>query len=222
MSARASMLSKLRACAPATAPDMPDVAGYYAGRPASTQAERVERLRAELTASHADVHVVSHAGWAGAVAQLLHAQGVRRLVRQSGAPGDSLARALPPALQASEFGRPLDEWKAELFEQVDAGFTVADCAIAATGTLVHLCGPHMPRTLSLVPPLHVVLIDAERIYATLFEAADGERWAARMPSNLVMLSGPSKTADIQQTLAYGAHGPARLCVFIACEQGEAA
>ncbi|MBL8471757.1 MAG: lactate utilization protein C [Rhodocyclaceae bacterium] len=222
MNARTNMLNKLRAAAPRGASTMPDVAAYYAGRPAATLAERTERLAAELTASHADVRVVSRAGWAVDVARALEEKGVRRLLLQSGAEGQLLAGALPAGTQAAEFSRPLEDWKAELFEDVDAGFTVADCAIAATGTLVHLCGPHMPRTLSLVPPLHLVLVDAARIYATLFDAAAGENWPARMPSNLVMISGPSKTADIQQTLAYGAHGPARLMVFILRAEGEAA
>ena len=97
---------------------------------------------------------------------------------------------------------------------MDAGFTVANSAIAATGTLVFKSSPELPRSLSLVPPLHVALVKAETIHAHLFAAALDEQWVAAMPTNLVMVSGPSKTSDIQQTLAYGAHGPKQMLVVI--------
>jgi L-lactate dehydrogenase complex protein LldG len=112
------------------------------------------------------------------------------------------------------FNRPIEAWKQELFDTVDAGFTVANSAIAATGTLVFKSAPELPRSLSLVPPLHVALVKAETIHAHLFAAALDEQWAAAMPTNLVMVSGPSKTSDIQQTLAYGAHGPKQMLVVI--------
>jgi L-lactate dehydrogenase complex protein LldG len=74
-----------------------------------------------------------------------------------------------------------------------------------------------PRTLSLVPPLHCCLINVNRLYGNLPAALAGEGWAAAPPSNLIFISGPSKTADIQQTLAYGAHGPKELVVFLVNE-----
>jgi hypothetical protein len=71
-----------------------------------------------------------------------------------------------------------------------------------------------PRLMSLVPPLHVVLLDAANIYNTLHEAIAVEGWKAGLPTNALLISGPSKTADIQQTLAYGAHGPKELVVLL--------
>ncbi|WP_455733600.1 LutC/YkgG family protein, partial [Burkholderia stabilis] len=112
------------------------------------------------------------------------------------------------------FDRPIDAWKNELFDTIDAGFTVARSGIAATGTVVLAPDPGTPRTVSLVPPLHVALVHARTLHADLHAAARAERWHAGMPTNLVLVSGPSKTSDIQQTLAYGAHGPRRLWVVI--------
>lgn len=117
-----------------------------------------------------------------------------------------------PALQT--FDQPMEALKDQLFDQVDAGLTLATCAIADTGTLVILSSPAQPRSLSLVPPVHICLLDARRLYPDMPTALAEERWAAAMPTNLIFVSGPSKTADIQQTLAYGAHGPKSLVVIL--------
>jgi L-lactate dehydrogenase complex protein LldG len=73
---------------------------------------------------------------------------------------------------------------------------------------------HAPRTVSLVPPLHIALVHANTLHADLHSAVAAERWRDGMPTNLVMISGPSKTSDIQQTTAYGAHGPRALWVIV--------
>ena len=82
--------------------------------------------------------------------------GVRRLLLDpAGSEGAAPARALPPSVQARAYKQPLEARKAELFDTIDAGFTVARSALAATGTLVLAPDAGSPRTVSLVPPLHV-------------------------------------------------------------------
>ena len=71
-----------------------------------------------------------------------------------------------------------------------------------------------PSTLSLVPPCHIALLAASTIADNLAGLVAAGRWQQAMPTNLLLVSGPSKTADIQQTLAYGAHGPSRLLVVL--------
>ena len=127
---------------------------------------------------------------------------------------------MPAGIDAIGYDRPIEAWKAELFDTVDAGFTVARSGIAATGTLVLAPDAGSPRTVSLVPPLHVALVRASTLHDDLHMAARVERWADGMPTNLVLVSGPSKTSDIQQTLAYGAHGPRRLWVVIETDTAE--
>ncbi|MBE0631349.1 MAG: lactate utilization protein, partial [Burkholderia vietnamiensis] len=107
------------------------------------------------------------------------------------------------------------------FDTIDAGFTVARSGIAATGTVVLAPDAGTPRTVSLVPPLHVALVHARTLHADLHAAVHAECWHAGMPTNLVLVSGPSKTSDIQQTLAYGAHGPRELWVVIVTEPADA-
>jgi L-lactate dehydrogenase complex protein LldG len=95
---------------------------------------------------------------------------------------------------------------------VDAGFTTTRGGIAETGGLILWPSPEEPRLLSLVPPVHFALLDTAAIHATFFEAMRAEAWAGSLPRNALLISGPSKTADIEQTLAYGVHGPKRLVV----------
>jgi L-lactate dehydrogenase complex protein LldG len=59
------------------------------------------------------------------------------------------------------------------------------------------------------------------LHADLHAAITAEGWAQGMPTNALLISGPSKTADIQQVLAYGAHGPRELIVLLCDESGGA-
>ncbi|MDO8072448.1 LUD domain-containing protein [Janthinobacterium sp. SUN176] len=222
LSARERMLGRLRAAAPATpeAVDVIDTAidQHYLARRAQAPLSprgRIAALQAALQAAHAEVDCVRGDAWPGLLAQRLGAHGVRRLLMDADSrEGLALRAALPDGVEVLSFDRPLAQWKGELFDTVDAGFTVARSGIAATGTLVIAPDAATPRTVSLAPPLHTCLVYASTLHADLHATARAERWADGMPSNLVLVSGPSKTSDIQQTLAYGAHGPRWLWVLI--------
>jgi L-lactate dehydrogenase complex protein LldG len=88
-----------------------------------------------------------------------------------------------------------------------------------TGSLILWPTPAEPRLMSLVPAVHFVLLDAEAVHADLYSAMISEAWAQGMPTNALLICGPSKTADIQQTLAYGAHGPRELVVLLRHAEG---
>lgn len=111
------------------------------------------------------------------------------------------------------FTQKIEDWKESFFNDVQAGFTDAQCAIAQTGTIMIYGSPAQPRTQSLVPPVHICLLDASKMYDTFYDAMRGEKMAENMPTNAVLISGPSKTSDIQLTLAFGAHGPRDLVVL---------
>ena len=222
LTARERMLGRLRAAAPSApaaveAIDMAIDSHYQARRAAAPQSPRqqLDAMQAALRASHAEVDCVSVDAWPALLAQRLGAHGVRRLLLdRASAEGQALRAALPAGVETLSFERPLAQWKGELFDSVDAGFTVARSGIAATGTLVIAPDAATPRTVSLAPPLHICLVYTSTLHADLHAAARVERWADGMPANLVLVSGPSKTSDIQQTLAYGAHGPRWLWVLI--------
>ncbi|PIG29587.1 L-lactate dehydrogenase complex protein LldG [Janthinobacterium sp. 35] len=222
LTARERMLGRLRAAAPSApaaveAIDTAIDSHYQARRAAAPQSPRqqLDAMQAALRASHAQVDCVSMDAWPALLAQRLGEHGVRRLlIDHASAEGQALRAALPATVETLSFERPLAQWKGELFDSVDAGFTVARSGIAATGTLVIAPDAATPRTVSLAPPLHVCLVYTSTLHADLHAAARAERWMDGMPANLVLVSGPSKTSDIQQTLAYGAHGPRWLWVLI--------
>jgi L-lactate dehydrogenase complex protein LldG len=62
--------------------------------------------------------------------------------------------------------------------------------------------------------VHIALLAADAIHACLSDALRAGRWAQDMPTNLLLVSGPSKTADIELTLAFGVHGPKELVVLV--------
>lgn len=68
--------------------------------------------------------------------------------------------------------------------------------------------------MSLVPPVHIAVLDGDRIFNTFAEAMQTQKWPEKMPTNAILISSPSKTADIELTLAFGVHGPKELIVLI--------
>ena len=98
----------------------------------------------------------------------------------------------------------------------DIGVTGAQWGIAETGTLVLESDPERHRLVSLVPPVHVALLEAARIRDTLGEVLEsiGERGAEGLSRAVTLITGPSRTSDIELTLAIGVHGPGRLYVVI--------
>jgi L-lactate utilization protein LutC len=85
--------------------------------------------------------------------------------------------------------------------------TLADVAVAESGTIICHAGPNRARLASLTCEFHVVLVTTSRLVATLEDAA---RMSAR---SAVWITGPSRTADIEGQLVRGVHGPGKLGVY---------
>src|SRR5262249_34882936 len=96
----------------------------------------------------------------------------------------------------------------------DAGITSADYALADTGTLVMLASPQEARLISLLPPAHIAVVPRERILSGLDELFSILPDPARQTSSMVLITGPSRTADIEQILVRGVHGPGRITVVL--------
>ena len=98
------------------------------------------------------------------------------------------------------------------------GVTSADYALADTGTLVLMSGGEQHRLISLLPPVHVCLLTPTRIFPSLTQllAHVGDQFYSRKtpPQALTCITGPSRTADIEQTITMGVHGPKSLHVLI--------
>jgi L-lactate dehydrogenase complex protein LldG len=112
------------------------------------------------------------------------------------------------------------ETDAAAIAAADAGITEADALVAASGTLV-LRAASGARTVSLLPALHVAVVPAARIVSDLGAALRASRGPGGAPDTCVTLvTGPSRTADIEKKLVVGVHGPCALHVIV-IEDGEA-
>jgi L-lactate utilization protein LutC len=96
----------------------------------------------------------------------------------------------------------------------DIGITSADYALADTGTLVMLASPREARLVSLLPPVHIAVVPQDRILTGLDELFSVLPRPADQTSSMVLITGPSRTADIEQILVRGVHGPGQICVVI--------
>lgn len=95
------------------------------------------------------------------------------------------------------------------------GVTGAFCAIAETGTLMLLSGPDTPAATSLLPETHIAVVPIARIVKCMEDAWDLLRKEqGKLPRAVNFVSGPSRTADIEQTVTLGAHGPYRVHVIL--------
>jgi len=96
----------------------------------------------------------------------------------------------------------------------DFGITSADYALGDTGTLVMLSSPEEARMVSLLPPAHLAIVPADRILGSLDELFTILPNPAERTSSMVLITGPSRTADIEQILVRGVHGPGEITVVV--------
>ncbi|HEY9537624.1 MAG TPA: lactate utilization protein [Kiloniellaceae bacterium] len=134
---------------------------------------------------------------------------------------------LPPKLRLA----PRDDlrhlpWDSAPLLEVEEGIAEADDAtsltgafagIAETGTLMMASGPEAPTTLNFLPENHIVVLRTSQVIGSYEEAWQRLRAALGpgvMPRAVNMITGPSRTGDIEQTILLGAHGPRRLHVLL--------
>jgi L-lactate dehydrogenase complex protein LldG len=105
---------------------------------------------------------------------------------------------------------------APLREQATAeiGVTGCDVAIADTGSLVMFSAQGRARTVSLLPPTHVAIVQREQLIFSMDEMFSVAAARYRDAASCTIITGPSRTADIELTLTLGIHGPGRVIVII--------
>jgi L-lactate dehydrogenase complex protein LldG len=95
------------------------------------------------------------------------------------------------------------------------GITGSFCAIAETGTLVVLAGADTPTATTLLPDTHIAVVRAGLVVSGMEEAfALVRRERGGLPRAMNMISGPSRTGDVEQTIVLGAHGPFRVHILV--------
>lgn len=217
--ARAAILARIRANqrrAPQPAEsERAAVAEYLARHPAGPrppiEGDPKVRFRAMAERSASTVDQVQQMAEApAAVAKYLSAQRLapRAVIWPTLAPLDWEAAGI--AVEARPPRRDEDKG-ADLI-----GITGCFCALAETGTLVLLSGPDTHASTHLLPETHVALLPASRIVRDMEDAFALLRAEhASAPRSINMVSGPSRTGDIEQTIVLGAHGPYRVHIVIA-------
>lgn len=98
-----------------------------------------------------------------------------------------------------------------------AAITRAFAGVAESGTIIQISGPENPTTLSFLPEAHIVVLELVNLFASYEEAWSKLReqlGKGQMPRSVNMISGPSRTADIEQTIVRPAHGPKNMHVII--------
>jgi L-lactate utilization protein LutC len=108
-----------------------------------------------------------------------------------------------------------DQARSKMFA-ADLAVTGVDCLIAETGSVAVLTEPKRPRSPSLLPPIHIVVAQSAQLIPDLFDMFDqgGLLGKSPLPSCVALITGPSKTGDIELRLVTGVHGPGELHVVI--------
>jgi L-lactate dehydrogenase complex protein LldG len=97
---------------------------------------------------------------------------------------------------------------------VGIGLTGAHAALADSGAIVLVSGPGRGRLASLLPPAHVAIVSERRMWPSLPALVRAEPGLLDAGSNVVVVAGPSRTADIEMTLTHGVHGPKHVHVIL--------
>jgi L-lactate dehydrogenase complex protein LldG len=213
MTAREEILQRLRAGARPEAAALPQP--WRSRRAFPDLAAQFARA---LLAAKGEVRQVDD--WATAVAEtirLLTELGAARVVVDGGGERpltDIPWSTLAPTIQFTQPGAA--DWR-DHCATADVGLSGAVAALAETGTIIVQSGPGQSRLATLLPPIHIALLPGERLLPDLFAWTQARQPAP--PANFTLISGPSKTADIEQTLSIGVHGPKRLVVLLVAETG---
>ncbi len=199
-------------------PELPRPPSVPPPTDAPARGERAARLKSRMEAVRAEVHLVPSEAWLERLKEILT---VRKVATLLYAPQTAIGEALQHAWETDAAGSPelvayagpVETFKERLFA-VEAAVTAAAGAVADTGALILRPTAEEPRLMSLVPPIHIAVLRAEEIFASLDDAMRAGNWPADMPTNMLLISGPSKTADIELILAFGVHGPKELIVLV--------
>ena len=169
--------------------------------------ERMEAVRAEIHQSTSEL-------WPALLAELCATKQCGNLLISENTQWTQQLKNQTDLPVLLNYDNAIEDWKEKLFYEVDASFTSTLGGIAETGSLIVWPTADEPRLMSLVPPIHFTILEKKNLHSTFAEAMRVMDWASQMPTNALLISGPSKSADIEQTLAYGVHGPKELVVII--------
>lgn len=234
---REQMLRRIREAAiegnraggsPAEIPDRGQVGYQGAGD------DLLARFRAEFAAAGGHLHVVADsASSARLILDLVHARSIRRVLlgygdvidalsiteplRNAGVEVVALSGGLTPPEPCDSQGADAprsDAGRKEWFAAT-LGVSGADYLLAETGSVIQASRPDQPRSLSLLPPIYIAVAQRRQLLPDLFDLfAAFDTGLEGLPACLSIITGPSKTGDIELRLVTGVHGPGEIHVVL--------
>ncbi len=189
------------------APRPPIVAPRIAG---TTEAE-IDRLAQEITTLKGEARRLEIQDLDAALADLVRAENIRRATLWNTERLGQLGIA--DKLRALGIDLIPHDADKQTMAEADLGVTEADYALPETGTLGLLSSPDQPRSVSLLPRVHLTIVHPRALRADLHQVFA----EAKTQGYLVFITGPSRTSDIELVVTIGVHGPQRLYVWVVNE-----
>lgn len=124
-------------------------------------------------------------------------------------------------LSLVQYNAPIESLRTDTkMKNVDAGITFCESLLARTGSIMVSSRQASGRSLTIYPPVHLVVAYVSQLVYDIEDAIKliQERYENNFPSMVSLITGPSRTADIEKTLVLGAHGPKELMVFLIDEE----
>jgi L-lactate utilization protein LutC len=198
--------------------NFPSDAGYQgAGN------DTIARFAAEATAVGGQVHVVAdHAAASAKLAEIIDGVAPQSALCWQHPALDRIglgallaARGIERMTHDTLAPLPVAERRTRMLA-ADIGISGVTWAVAETGTIALCSGPGTERLASLLPPVHVAIVEREQLLPDLFDlfAKFDPAASGTLPSNLALITGPSKTGDIELRLTTGVHGPGEWHVIV--------
>lgn len=199
-----------------TLPDPPQVPRDL---PELEDVDLLDLFRTQVQEVNGVIHgPVTRHGAPRAVAGIATGHDAKSFIAWDDLPASGVASALQTAgMERVDHYAPREEGRLEhnvTYVDLDVGVTGADAALAESGTLVLTHGEGRPRMASLVPEVHIALLEVSLIERSLAHWAHENPRLAGETTNLVFVTGPSRTGDIEQQLNLGVHGPRHLHVIM--------
>jgi len=209
--ARSAILERLRKAPKKPIPDLAPWTPY-----ATTTESAKDRFCRLMKGVNGQIVETTRADLVATLRQVLTDKQAKNLLY---APNTDIGRTLDaawatePGPQLVAYDKPIEDMKAVMVNDIDAGITSTMGAIADTGSLIVWPSADEPRLMSLVPPIHIAVLESSKMFDSFPEAVAKLSWNKKPPGNTLLISGPSKTADIEGILCYGVHGPKQLVIL---------
>ncbi|RDU69746.1 LutC/YkgG family protein [Helicobacter brantae] len=122
---------------------------------------------------------------------------------------------LPLQIKKIDYDKPMEELKDELFS-TDCALLEADYGVSNLGIISLVSSPTQPRLLSLITKCSVILLKKEKILSNMSEvfAEIKKQYPEVLPTNILFIAGPSRTADIELQVVFGVHGPQKVYIIL--------